>query len=367
MGSYDKCAAVEIRVTHERKCVYVSTGIKLYAGQWKREQVVNRIDIIDLNKRITEIKARIDDYINKLIRREEEFSLDKFKAWMDGEQGKKICFLEWLEERIVSRQDIRDSSRKNQMKLVGKLEEFGKIKNWEHLTQRNIKAFDDFLHSQELKQSTVWGYHKALKTYINEALKCELTDKNPYLGFKIDRGKTEWGKFLTVEELERLESATLPAVSLEKVRDMFIVQCYTGLAFSDLMNADFTKTKEVDGMTMLAGSRKKTDTDFSVVISPKVKNILARHGGNLPKMSNEQYNLRLKIIAQAAGIDKPLSSHWGRRTCGMLLLNEGYPIEVVAKVLGHTDIKTTQTAYAKILDETVVREFAKRMSEEKEG
>ena len=52
----------------------------------------------------------------------------------------------------------------------------------------------------------------------------------------------------------------------------------------------------------------------------------------------------------ACDIDKPLATHWARRTCGMLMLNKGYSIEVVAKVLGHSDIKTTQHCYAKILD-----------------
>ena len=61
----------------------------------------------------------------------------------------------------------------------------------------------------------------------------------------------------------------------------------------------------------------------------------------------------------ACDIDKPLATHWARRTCGMLMLNKGYSIEVVAKVLGHSDIKTTQHCYAKILDRTVIDSFKK--------
>lgn len=61
----------------------------------------------------------------------------------------------------------------------------------------------------------------------------------------------------------------------------------------------------------------------------------------------------------ACNIDKPLATHWARRTCGMLMLNKGYSIEVVAKVLGHSDIKTTQQCYAKILDRTVIDSFKK--------
>ena len=79
-------------------------------------------------------------------------------------------------------------------------------------------------------------------------------------------------------------------------------------------------------------------------------------------MSNQQYNMRLKIVAQAAGVDKQIASHWLRRSAGMFYLNAGMPIEVVSKILGHSNIRTTQKAYAHILDKTVFREFDRLMN-----
>lgn len=69
-------------------------------------------------------------------------------------------------------------------------------------------------------------------------------------------------------------------------------------------------------------------------------------------MSNQQYNLRLKVIAEAVGIKKNLTSHMGRHTYATMCLNAGIPIEVLAKMLGHTDIKTTQI-YAKLVNKTI--------------
>ena len=69
--------------------------------------------------------------------------------------------------------------------------------------------------------------------------------------------------------------------------------------------------------------------------------------------------MRLKLVAQAAGIERPIASHWGRRTCGMYLLNNGFSMEVVAKVLGHSSIRTTEAIYAKILDRSVEDAFNK--------
>lgn len=67
--------------------------------------------------------------------------------------------------------------------------------------------------------------------------------------------------------------------------------------------------------------------------------------------------MRLKVVAEAAGISKPVASHWGRHTCGMYLLNHGVPMAVVARVLGHKSIKTTESVYARVLGDTVVRAF----------
>ena len=97
--------------------------------------------------------------------------------------------------------------------------------------------------------------------------------------------------------------------------------------------------------------------EFMVVLTEKALEILERYGYTLPKISNAQYNLRLKVVVDAAGIDKPIASHWGRRTCGMYLLNHGVRMEVVSKVLGHSSIRTTEQVYARILPNTVIEAF----------
>lgn len=66
------------------------------------------------------------------------------------------------------------------------------------------------------------------------------------------------------------------------------------------------------------------------------------------------YNQYLKVIAQAAGIDKPVSTHYARHTGATLLLNEGIDMRIISKICGHSSTKITEQVYAKLLDETVV-------------
>jgi site-specific recombinase XerD len=82
--------------------------------------------------------------------------------------------------------------------------------------------------------------------------------------------------------------------------------------------------------------------------------ILKKYMGKLPIISNEKYNDYLKVVALAAGIDKPISSHWARHTGATLLLNEGVDLKVVSKICGHSSTRITEQVYAKLLDETVV-------------
>lgn len=107
-------------------------------------------------------------------------------------------------------------------------------------------------------------------------------------------------------------------------------------------------------MKVLTGTRHKTDELYIIPLVPECVAILERYGYCLPYMTLQQYNMRIKAVADMCGIDKPIASHWGRRTCGMVLLNHGISIEVVAKILGHANIRTTQACYAKILDNTVI-------------
>lgn len=359
----DKAALIQVEILYQRQRKYVGTGVKVYRDQWNdRRLVINRPDMLSLNKRLEEVKGSIDGYITDVISGGGTFDFNAFSSWLTASTEKKRSFVEWLADAIDGRHDVTESSKKSQRKLVSALREFGGIRAFDDLTAANVKRFDSFLHSRGLKQSSVWSYHKVLRTYINEAIRLELMEKSPYLNFKVDKGKSEWGRFLTEEELTRIQTAPMPTESLSQVRDLFVVQCFTGMAYSDLMAFDFSKVRDNgNGQLIFSEERQKTGVTFTIVLLPQTLDILKRYDYHLPRFSNQQYNMRLKVVAAAAGIEKPVASHYGRRTCGMMLLNKGFPIEVVAKVLGHSEIRTTQQAYARILDSSVAREFAEKM------
>lgn len=359
-ASKNKKAPVMIEVYFNRKRKYIGTGVKLYIDQWdERKLIKNAMDMIVLNDRINTVKNKIDSWITSLVEKGHSFEWEKLEAFLRQSDAAEKKFIDFVESLIETRTDILPSTKRNHRKVIKAVEEFGEIVYFSDLTRANIIAFDDFIKKRNVKQTTVFSYHKELKAYINEAIRRELIDRNPYDAIKIKRGESEDGRFLTPDEINAIRDANLPTESLNRVRDLFLLQCYTGMAYSDIMAFDFQNVEYRNGQFVLSEKRQKTGVPFVVVLVPDAMEIIEKYNRKLPKISNVQYNLRLKLIADAAGIDKPIASHWGRRTCGMYLLNKGFSMEIVAKVLGHKSIRTTEAVYAKILDKSVEEAFRK--------
>ena len=371
ISSEKRKGLIQIEVRYEKKRKWISTGIKVFKDQWHdKRYIVNSLDSDELNERLFLCKEKIDSYFNSLMEKGITFSWDDFDTIlkrMDTSTSSET-FIDYVARRIEERNDIKPSTKANHRKLLTSLDEFGKILYFSDLTKSNVADYYNFLLGKEviiqgkvqkLKLTTTSSYMKFLKVYINDAIQHDKLDKNPCNGLKVKRGSAENGRWLSLEELSRIENIENIPSSLKIIRDLFLIQCYTGMAYTDLMDFSPEKLTEIDGVTVLSGKRKKSGESYVTVIYPTLKNLLDKYNYNIPKRTNQSYNRALKILSMACNIDKPLATHWARRTCGMLMLNKGYSIEVVAKVLGHSDIKTTQQCYAKILDRTVIDSFKK--------
>ena len=344
-----KKALIQIEVLLKGRKKYVSTGVKVFKNQFNKKALVcNTFEMNALNDRLKAAKGRIDSFITGLMQVGDAFTFEKLEKFLTAENAKEASFIDYVAKRIDERTDIRETTRKSQRKVVGSLVDFGKICEFSDLTRSNILDYDEFLHGRGIAQPTVHSYHKTLKTYINDAIRHELMTSNPYLGLQFKRGESRHGMYLTEDEFAKVRDVELGNESLAKVRDLFVVQCLTGLAYSDLMSFDFNRVSKVGDSYVIEDRRHKTGIEYCALLLPEALAIVRKYHGQLPRFSNQQYNMRLKVVAEAAGIDKPVASHWGRRTCGMLLLNHGVSMETVAKVLGHSSIRTTEQAYAKL-------------------
>lgn len=358
VATKNKKGLVQIEVTSEGKRKWIGTSVKLYLDQWhEKKKVINSVNSVQLNALLDGQMAKLNDFILELVRNNQQFDFEKLNAFLE-KSNHSGSFIDFVRTRIEDRTDLEESTRKQHRTLLQSLEKFGKINYMDDLTKANITLYDEFLHQQGISQPTIYNYHKRLKRYLHEAMKFGLLDADPYVGLHFERGKFEKRKYLTEEELEIIRSCKINMPSIERVRDLFLFQCFTGLAYSDFEKFDFEKdVEEKNGKFIVADRRKKTNEDYKIVLLTPAIEILKKYDYKLPVISNQQYNIMLKVVAQYAGIDKNITTHMGRHTFAVFALNNGVPIEIVAKMLGHTNIRTTQI-YAKVLNSEVEKGFA---------
>lgn len=182
---------------------------------------------------------------------------------------------------------------------------------------------------------------------------------DPFANYKIRLQRVDRG-YLTEDEIKKILKLKLVSDRLEHVRDLFIFSCFTGLAYIDV--AGLIKEnirKSFDGNLWIMTKRVKTGIDVNVPLLDIPKMILDKYkdklpnGKILPVISNQKLNSYLKEIADLCGIKKNLTFHLARHTFATTTtLGKGVPIETVSKMLGHTNIETTQI-YARITNNKI--------------
>ena len=357
VATRNKKGLVQIEVTSEGKRKWIGTSVKLYADQWnEKKKVVNSVHSIQLNAMLDGMMSKLNDFILDLFRNDQQFDFEKLNAFLE-KSNHSDSFIDFVRTRIEDRTDIEESTRKQHRTLLQSLEKFGKLNYMDDLTKANITLYDEFLHQQEISQPTIYNYHKRLKRYLHEAMKFGLLNEDPYVGLHFERGRFEKRKYLTEEELKMIRTCKINMPSIDRIRDLFLFQCYTGLAYADFEKFNFEKdVEERNGKYIVSDRRKKTNEDYKIVLLTPAIEILKKYDYKLPIISNQKYNVSLKVVAQYAGIDKNITTHMGRHTFAVFALNNGVPIEIVAKMLGHTNIRTTQV-YAKVLNSEVEKGF----------
>ena len=365
-------------ITVDRQRKYISTGVSCLPHQWKGENKRN-IYILGTgaDMELNQILLTMYQKAYRIVSGQVESGKVDISAipTLLKAQSVDITFLEYVMKRM-EKKNVVEYTQKSYVSFYNKLSEYGKIKFFSDISEKTIRDFDEWLHAytwtetdrygNEIKrtysQATIGSYHKNMKNFIADAVIDGYLTENVYVskGIKVSKGDARIDKYLTPDELKRIEVANMPTRALAETRDLFVFACHTGLSFVDLMEFDAKRLLSEGEISIYKGCRHKTGITFVCPITNKAQEILDRYDGKLPRLPNQKYNIRLKLIADAAGIEKPISSHYSRHTAASIWLNEGIPIEVISKALGHSNTQLTERVYSKMFDDTIVSAFKKR-------
>lgn len=232
-----------------------------------------------------------------------------------------------------------------------------------------ILKFENYLRSvkprnyrKKLHHNAVMKHIQRLRKMVTLAFHLEWIDRDPFVKFRSHLIQKE-REFLTSDDLLKIENVKLEEFRLQKVRDIFIFSCYTGISYGDVML--LTKqniVKGIDGKEWIVTKREKNGNQVKLPLLDKAAGILKTYefdrncninNSLLPVISNQKMNSYLKEIAQKCKIKTNITFHLARHTFATTVaLSNGVPIETVSKILGHRKLSTTQI-YAKVVERKV--------------
>lgn len=229
------------------------------------------------------------------------------------------------------------------------------------ITNAVIKAFVTELYV-DYDDSTAAGYATRLKTFIKFGIDNGKLKTNPFGGIKISKG---WKpiEMLSDEELERIKAKDFGVERINRVRDIFLFACGSGMAYIDIKELKPEDFQEVDGKLCVIKNRHKTNNTFVAVLLPCAVEVARRYNFDLGSVviSNQKMNAYLTAIRDICKVKsvKSLHTHLGRHWYCNHLLNLGIRPETVAKAAGHSNYKTLMKHYARIEEVTTVKEISK--------
>lgn len=225
--------------------------------------------------------------------------------------------------------------------------------SWLNGLQRYLNAVTSTRSGRKLKKNTIQAYYAIVRTMLNHAVKDGLISKNPSLLTENVKGEEVERAYLTIDELNVLFE-NREKCSNRMIADAFLFCCLTGLRKSDVSQLTWSQVSEQEDGTVISFRQQKTKRLETMYISKVARMLIGETGEDGERvfrlMKYSGYSKILKRWMERCDIHKRITFHCSRHTFATMMLTIGTDIYTTSKLLGHTDIKTTQI-YARIVDE----------------
>ena len=357
----DGCVPIEMTICVKGKRQYVSTGRSVLPSKFSPKTQTVKGDK-EQNEFLKAMKARLYAIETTLLTKGITVTLDTLlDVLRNGEEEKTITFLQ------VFDMHIENVNKKVKRKLITSttLDKYEVTKDYISRFIKSELKKDDVL-MKDVSPSFVENlFIYLLKFMTNNTAVQKMKQVKSVMRFAVEEGYIKVSPFkivlkkekkevvpLTIEEVNIIRKKKIDIARLAKIRDLFVFECYTGLAFSDLASLN-QKDFHIDesGNKWIIKKRHKTNVVATIPLLPIALEILERYNYKLPCLTNVKYNAYLKEIGDICGIKKSLHSHLARHTWATILLNAGMDMVSVSKCLGHANSKITESTYAKVLPE----------------
>lgn len=370
-------APIYLRITIDGKAAEIAAKRYIDPKKWdnkSQKAVGNSQEAKTLNSYLKTLEQKVYDFHYQMLKEEDFVTAESLKSKLLGTDVTTRMLIPIFQEHndkveALVGQDFAPGTLERYKTSLKHTQEF---LNWKYkvsdidITKIDhvfIMDYDFWLRSvRKCANNTAVKYIKNFKKIIRLCMANGWLSKDPFLGYKAKLKVVE-RPYLAKEEIQAVYEKEFASDRLSQVRDIFLFSCYTGLAYVDVKQLSKSNINTgIDGNQWIFTRRQKTDTSTRVPLLPLAQELVLKYENHpqcvnsdvlFPVLSNQKMNSYLKEIASVCGINKDLTFHIARHTFATTVtLSNGVPIESVSKMLGHTNIKTTQH-YAKILDKKV--------------
>ncbi len=366
-GSQSIC----IRLIINRRKKDVSLKIYVNKKDWNfSRKLVNKSDPYyqRKNKLIKKYKNKAENIVDDFFFNDKTLTFDDFLKLLKNKEYSDNSFMEFVTDKIAKKDFARETLRTYKSQIT-KLKQFRKDILFSEINLSFVKAYKAFMLKTLKNNSNTANKSLAmLKTFVNWGIEDKLIKDNPFEQIKITKGKGK-REHLSLNELEKLEELYFKNdmnYRMLNVLRYFLFACYTGLRYTDVKGLKYRHIKKRflkgDEIQFVDLQMHKTNLNVSIPIIKKALDLMPKKITTeqlvFRVLSNQKTNQYLKEVIKLAGIEKNITFHCARHTLATTGLEMGIPIEVVSKILGHTEIKMTQI-YAKVNDGLKYKEMLK--------
>jgi site-specific recombinase XerD len=370
------------RITVNRSMAQFGTKLSCTPGLWNPRE--SRLDgksreAVEVNAKIEKLLLAVHSAFDSLVERKKPFDAEAVKVFYQGSMDTQMTLLSLLDrymEGLKARVGIdcapttlstyfythRSLGKFIKKKFKTKDVAFGQ------LNEQFIREYQDFVLSEQgYAMDTVRHYLAILKKICKIAFKEGISERFHFAHYKLPKQKETTPKALSRESFEKIRDLDIPRnrPSTRFTRDLFLFACYTGTAYADVVR--ITKENlftDEEGSLWLKYARKKTDYRARIKLLPEAIALIEKYKDEnrdtlFPMQSAEMVKANMKGLRMMADIKEPMTYHSGRHSFASLItLEEGVPIETISRMLGHSNIQTTQI-YARVTPKKLFEDMDK--------
>lgn len=377
----DGTTAIWCRISIDGKQAVLSTGIYCNPDDWNSKK--GEVKDVRTNGRLSQYRQHIEDTYDTILKEQGVVSAELLKNTIVAESSLPTTLLQTGKQELerLKKRSVEIQSRSTYRQSI--------------IFQDCIRLYIESVYDMQdipLEEITE-GFGNDYKTFLLKDLGCS-TDKmnkclcwlnrllylavdreiiraNPIEDVEYEKKNPPKLKHISRNELKRLMATPFEDSNMELARRMFIFSSFCGLAYVDIHRLYPHHIGEAaDGRKYIRKKRSKTNVEAFVPLHPVAEHILSLY--NTTDDTNPVFPLPIRdilwhevhSIGNALEFEENLSHHQARHTFGTLLISAGISIESIAKMMGHTNITSSQV-YAKITDDKISKDMDKLMERRK--